>query len=92
MDGGDQTIDVVPNTTYAVTGWVRTSPNADGYFGLRTGTGVVVGEKHSGSAASYTKLSVTVSSGPHRTLEVFGGAWANGDTWLQLDDVSVTPI
>jgi S-formylglutathione hydrolase FrmB len=87
-----QTIDVTPNTSYAVTAWVRTAPNADGYFGLRTGTGVVVGEQHFNAKTSYTKLSVTVNSGPHRTLEVFAGFWANGDTWLQLDDVSVAPL
>jgi S-formylglutathione hydrolase FrmB len=87
-----QTIGVAPNTTYQVSGWIRTSGNnTDGYFGLRTTGGQVVGEQHFASLAGYTKLTVTVNSGTATSLVVYAGLWANGDTWLQLDDVSVEP-
>src|SRR5262249_50436959 len=85
-----QTIPVSPNKTYVVTGWVRTSPNnTDGFFGLRTTGGQVLGEQKFASLGGYTQLSVTVNSGNHTALDVYAGMWANGDTWLQLDDVSV---
>jgi hypothetical protein len=73
-----------------VRGWVRTSANHQhGFFGLRTLGGQVIGEQHFAHASGYTQLSVTVSSGSHTSLVVFAGLWANGDTWLQLDDVTV---
>ncbi|MCB1261403.1 MAG: hypothetical protein KDB33_13610 [Acidimicrobiales bacterium] len=85
-----QTIAVNPNRTYQVTGWIRTSANnADGYFGLRTVGGQVLGEQRFGSFGGYTQVSVTVNTGANSSLVVFGGLWANGDTWLQIDDVSV---
>jgi S-formylglutathione hydrolase FrmB len=85
-----QTIPVAPNRTYVVRGWIRTSANlVDGFFGLRTPGGNVLGEQHFAALGGYTQLSVTVSSGNNTSLDVFAGAWANGDTWLQLDDVSV---
>jgi len=51
--------------------------------------GQVVGEQRFGRLDGYTKLSVQVSTGSNTTLVVFGGLWANGDTWLQVDDVAV---
>jgi hypothetical protein len=30
-----------------------------------------------------------VNSGANSTLQVFAGLWANGDTWAQVDDVTV---
>jgi hypothetical protein len=30
-----------------------------------------------------------VNSGAATSLVVYAGLWPNGDTWLQLDDVSV---
>jgi S-formylglutathione hydrolase FrmB len=85
-----QSLTVSPNRTYRVTGWIRTSANnAAGYFGLRTPGGHVVGEQRFASLSGYSQITVTVSSGPNTNLVVFGGLWANGDTWLQLDDVSV---
>jgi S-formylglutathione hydrolase FrmB len=86
----DQTLAVAPNKTYTVSAWVRTSANnTAGFFGLRTPTGQVLGEKSFGDLPGYTKLTVTVNSGANTSLTVFGGLWANGDTWAQLDDVSV---
>jgi S-formylglutathione hydrolase FrmB len=85
-----QTVPVAPNRTYVVKGWVRTSGNnTDGYFGLRTPGGTVLGEQKFGSLPGYTQLSATVNSGNNTSLTVYAGFWANGDTWLQLDDVSV---
>ena len=85
-----QTVTVSPNRNYRVTGWIRTSANnTDGYFGLRTPLGQVVGEQRFANLSGYTQITVTVNSGPNTNLVVFGGLWANGDTWLQLDDVSV---
>jgi S-formylglutathione hydrolase FrmB len=85
-----QTIDVDPNRSYTLTAWVRTSPNnTDGYFGVRTSDGVVVGEQHFAAFTDYTQLTVTVNSGSAASLEIYGGFWATEDTWLQLDDVAV---
>ena len=85
-----QTIAVVPNRIYEVRGWIRTSGNnTDGYFGLRTPAGQVVGERAFGAIGDYTRIGVTVNSGSSTSLVVYAGLWANGDTWLQLDDVSV---
>ncbi len=85
-----QTVFVEPNHNYTVTGWIRTSSNnTDGYFGLRTAGGQVLGEQHFANFDGYTQVTVTVSSGANTSLVVYGGMWANGDTWLQLDDVSV---
>jgi predicted esterase len=85
-----QIFSVVPNRTYTVSGWIRTSDNnTDGYFGVRSVAGDVVGEQKFGRFPGYTKVSVTVSSGSNTNLVVYGGLWANGDTFFQLDDVSV---
>ena len=87
-----QTIGVSPNTTYTVSAWIRTSANnADGYVGLRTTGGQVVGEQRYGRLDGYTKVTTTVNSGSNTTLVVYAGLWANGDTWAQVDDVTVAP-
>jgi predicted esterase len=85
-----QIFSVMPNRTYTVSGWLRTSDNnTEGYFGVRAADGKVVGEKKFGKFPGYTRVDVTVNSGPNTNLIVFGGLWANGDTFLQLDDVTV---
>ncbi len=64
-----QTIGVAPQTTYTVSGWVRTSTTSDNsYFGLRTTGGAVVGEQRFGRLDGYTRLSVNVNSGPNTQL------------------------
>jgi hypothetical protein len=84
-----QTIAVSPNSTYVVTAWVRTSANnSAGYVGLRTLGGQVVGERQFGRLDGYTLLSVNVSTGANTSLVLFGGLWANGDTWMQIDDIA----
>ena len=39
----------------------------------------------------YTKVMATVNSGSNTSLVLYAGLWANGDTWAQVDDVSVVP-
>jgi len=88
-----QTIAVSPNRTYAVTVWIRTSANnTAGYFGLRTLGGQVVGEQRFGRLDGYTQRTVNVATGSNTTLVLFAGLWANGDTWLQIDDVSAVRL
>jgi S-formylglutathione hydrolase FrmB len=84
-----QTIPVSANHTYTITAWLRTSTNnTDGYVGLRTVGGQVLGEQHFTRLDGYTKLTVTVNTGANTSAVVYAGLWANGDTWLQLDDVA----
>ncbi|ADO69827.1 DUF4185 domain-containing protein [Stigmatella aurantiaca] len=88
-----QSVVVQPYTDYTLRGWVRTSANnTEGYFGARgANNGPVVGETPFGSMTNYSQLSVTFNSGPNTIIEVYSGIWArNGDTWMQLDDVSLT--
>jgi S-formylglutathione hydrolase FrmB len=85
-----QTVAVQANRTYRITGWVRTSANnRDGYFGLRTASGQVLGEQRFAALGGYGQLTLTVNSGSNTALVAFAGMWANGDTWIQVDDVSV---
>jgi S-formylglutathione hydrolase FrmB len=88
-----QTITVSSNRSYTITGWIRTSTNnGDGYFGLRTIGGQVIGEQRFGRLDGYTQLSVAVNSGANTSLVAYGGLWADGDTWLQIDDVSASAL
>jgi hypothetical protein len=87
-----QTITVTANTTYTLRAWVRTSANnTDGYVGLRTTGGQVLSEQKFGRLDNYSQITVSVNSGAQTSVVVYGGLWANnGDTWLQVDDVSAT--
>jgi hypothetical protein len=86
------TIGVAANHTYTVSAWIRTSANnADGYLGLRTSGGQVVGEQKFTRLDGYTKVTATVNCGSNTSLVVYAGLWANGDTWARVDDVSVAP-
>ncbi len=85
-----QTIGVQANRTYRVSAWIRTSANnADGYLGLRTTGGQVLGETRYGRLDGYTNIVANVNTGSNTALQVFAGLWANGDTWAQIDDVTV---
>jgi S-formylglutathione hydrolase FrmB len=86
-----QTIAVTANQTYTITAWVRTSANNNaGYFGLRTPGGQVLGETTFGRSDGYTQITKTVNSGANASLVIYAGLWANGgDTWAQVDDVTV---
>jgi S-formylglutathione hydrolase FrmB len=88
-----QTVGVDKNRNYRVTGWIRTSANnTDGYFGVRSTGGAVVGERKYGRFDGYTQIQFDVNSGNNAQLQVYAGLWANGDTWAQIDDVSVTAL
>jgi S-formylglutathione hydrolase FrmB len=88
-----QTVAVAPNRSYRVTGWMRTSANnQNGYFGLRTTSGQVVGETRFTNLGAYTQVSATVASGANTSLVVYAGLWASGDTWLQVDDVAIAAL
>jgi S-formylglutathione hydrolase FrmB len=88
----DQTVTVRPNTVYTLTGWLRTSANNNaGYFGVRDTGGNVISEQEYNGLAGYTQLTVTLNTGSNSTVVVYGGLWAQGDTWMQLDDVSLMP-
>ena len=39
--------------------------------------------------SDYTELTVTFNSGNRSVVELYTGLWANGDTWLQVDDMSL---
>lgn len=86
-------VNVNANRNYRVTGWIRTSANnTDGYFGLRTTGGQVVGERKYGRFDGYTMIQFDVNSGNNTQLDLYAGLWANGDTWAQVDDISVTAL
>ncbi|WP_164012138.1 DUF4185 domain-containing protein [Pyxidicoccus trucidator] len=87
-----QSVVVQPHTDYTLRGWVRTSGNStEGYLGVRgPSNGPILGERLFGSLPGYTEQVVSFNSGGNSVVEVYGGLWANGDTWLQLDDVSLT--
>ncbi|WP_372633075.1 DUF4185 domain-containing protein [Cohnella sp.] len=86
-----QSVAVQPYTNYTLKGWIRTSANNDsGYFGARGPlNGPIRNETRFYALANYTELTVTFNSGPDSIMEIYAGMWANGDTWIQLDDVSL---
>lgn len=88
-----QTVGVDRNRNYRVSGWIRTSANnTDGYFGVRATNGQVVGERKFGRHDGYQLVQFDVNTGNNSQLQVFAGLWANGDTWAQVDDISVTAL
>ena len=60
------------------------------HVGLRTTGGQVLGEQQFGSLGSYTKLTMSVNTGANTSVVIYSGLWANGDTWLQVDDVAAS--
>ncbi|MBB6636910.1 DUF4185 domain-containing protein [Cohnella thailandensis] len=92
-NGIKQTVPVTPNTEYELTGFLRTSQNNNaGYFGVRAPDGTILKELQYGRLDNYTGQSVRFNSGPHDSVTVFTGFWANGDTWVQADDYSLLAI
>jgi hypothetical protein len=88
-----QKVVVQPYTDYTLKGWVKTSSNHNnGYFGARgQDNGTIMGETHiSTSLPNYTEHTVNFNSGAYSFVEVYSGMWADGDTWMKLDDVSLT--
>jgi hypothetical protein len=88
-----QNIAVTPNTNYRLTGFVKTSQNnTDGYFGVRGAAGNIIKEQKFGRNDDYTKLTVEFNSGSNSTVTIYTGMWANGDTWVQADDYTLSPM
>ncbi|WP_084959241.1 DUF4185 domain-containing protein [Thermoactinospora rubra] len=86
-----QAVTVAPNTTYTLTGWLRTSPNNDnGFFGVRDPGGLPFAEVNFRAVNSWTRFTVRFNSGNRTSVEVFAGIWTdNGDMWLQHDDFAL---
>lgn len=86
-----QRVVVQPYTNYTLKGWVRTSSNnTKGHFGVREPVdGAVIKETSFAQLSDYTELTVTFNSGNRSVVELYTGLWANGDTWLQVDDMSL---
>lgn len=90
----DQTVSVLPNTNYTLTGWLRTSANNNaGYFGVRDTSGNVIGQDEYNNLPGYTQLTVNLNTGNNTSVVVFAGLWPPNfqDTWMQVDDVSLIP-
>jgi hypothetical protein len=90
-----QTVPVVPNADYVLTGWVRTSGRVNtGFFGARlSGVWPPPGEAHFGyTGANYQQLTVRFNSTNHTTATVFCGLWGvdtPGGDWIQMDNISL---
>lgn len=88
-----QDVAVEPGRRYRLTGWLRTSGNATaGYFGVRAGGGPVLAERRFGPVPGYQQLTVDVDAGARTSVQVFAGLWADGDTWVQIDDLALTAL
>ncbi|MEV4810897.1 DUF4185 domain-containing protein [Micromonospora avicenniae] len=87
-----QTVPVEANTTYQLTGFIRTSPNSrTGFMGVRTPSGAVIGQAHYTAVGSWTRIVVNFDSRADTSVVVYAGVRTDsGDIWIQLDDFSVT--
>ncbi|ASW53786.1 DUF4185 domain-containing protein [Plantactinospora sp. KBS50] len=86
-----RTVSVSADTNYRLTGFLRTSANSDnGFFGVRTTGGAVIGEAHFTAVGPWTRFVVDFNSGARTALVVYGGVWTDhGDIWIQLDDIAI---
>jgi hypothetical protein len=89
-----QTWALGPNFDFRYTGWVRTSSNVqNGYFGVRNGSGQIVGEVKFGPVVGdYTRLAVSFRTSNHwDAYTMYVGFWLPGpDAWIQIDDLWLT--
>jgi hypothetical protein len=68
-------------------------PNNDaGYVGVRSPAGDVVAERSYHRVDGWTRYDISFESGDATTLEAYAGLWANGDTWAQVDELSVRQV
>jgi hypothetical protein len=93
-----QTVPVVANTTYTLTGWVDASQTTGGLLGVRTTGGTNIGatglvntdpgpRTHS---ADYRQYSVTFNSGNDTSVVVFVGYTTPGSgSFINVDDMSL---
>jgi hypothetical protein len=94
-----QTVTVAANTNYTLSGWFDDSDNSGftgGEFGVRTPGGSVVAQTAippTGGVSAmgyYSQLSFTFNSGNNTTLQVFAGYTPSQNSWLHVDDLSLT--
>ncbi|MGP4079227.1 DUF4185 domain-containing protein [Pseudalkalibacillus sp. R45] len=88
-----QNVPVERNTEYELTGFVKTSQNNNaGYFGVRGEDGGIIKETKYERNDQYTKQTVRFNSGDNEFVTVFTGMWANGETWVQIDDYMLVEV
>lgn len=88
-----QPVQVTPNTSYVLSGWLRSSPSVNaGYLSINQGA-TPVAETSFGSLWDYTRLTVTFNSGMNTTMDVQAGFFGQGSpAWIQIDDFSLEQI
>ncbi|WP_188454905.1 DUF4185 domain-containing protein [Virgibacillus oceani] len=92
-NGITQSVQVEKNTVYELTGFVKTSQNNNaGYFGVRGENGDIIKETKFERNDNYTKQTIRFNSGDNESVTVFTGMWANGDTWVQIDDYLLVEV
>ena len=85
-----QMVAVQPNTTYALSAWVRNSLTGNDGFLSVDGGSTILAETNLGSMPGYTRVTVPFNSGANTSVRVRAGFWGQGTVqWLQLDDVTV---
>ncbi|MFD7155931.1 DUF4185 domain-containing protein [Kribbella sp. NPDC059898] len=89
-----QSVPVVPGTTYTFGSWINASanlPTDQGRFGVRNGTTDVASTTFgAGTGYVHHEVTVKVPPGVHE-LTVYAGFNApNKDTWIQVDDFTVS--
>ena len=85
-----QTVMVQPNTSYAFTGWIRSSLVAQaGYFSVDGANGVLNQTAFAG-LPGYAQLTVNFNSGTNTSVRVGAGFWGqNSVQWIQMDDFTL---
>lgn len=91
-----QSVSLRAGQPYRFTAWVRTSDNArHGSIGVRAMDGLVLREKPFARLGAYTQLSIDFTPDRFSTqAQVFVGLRVrdNQDTWIQIDDLKLTPL
>ena len=90
-----QTVAVSANSTYRLTVWVHSSGNNDdGWVGVRSSSGTLLGEVHHGKAdTAYARYIVTFSTGANTSVVAHIGLWGSGSgTWERIDDVTLQKL
>ncbi|MFF1821082.1 DUF4185 domain-containing protein [Kribbella sp. NPDC058245] len=89
-----QTVPVTPGTTYRFGSWISASANLPagaGRFGVRNGTAELASEVFgAGTGYVHHEVTVKVPAGVHELTVYAGFTGPNVDTWIQVDDFSVS--
>lgn len=89
-----QAVVVQPGRKHRLTAWLRSSERVPplGSLGVR-GNDRTIAQKSFGYLPDYTRVSVDFNPGSATSVEVFAGFWGKGtDSWVQVNDVSLTAI